>query len=48
LPLAFLLSCLEAMNVAVADSINCKDCPPFTLPELLVFYHPYLRNEAHW
>jgi hypothetical protein len=36
LSLAFLLSCLEAMDVAVADS-NCKDCPPFTLPELLVF-----------
>jgi hypothetical protein len=37
LALAFLLSCLEVKNVTVADSINCKDCPPFTLPELLVF-----------
>jgi hypothetical protein len=55
LPLAFLLSCLEAMNVAVADS-NCKDFPPFTVPELLVFLgllihasrFPFCTHEELW
>jgi hypothetical protein len=42
LPLAFMLSSLEAMNVAVADS-NFKDCPTFTLPELLVFLGLLIR-----
>jgi hypothetical protein len=55
LPLAFLYSCLEAMNVAVADS-NCKDCPPFIVPELLVLlgllFHasrfPFCTHEELW
>jgi hypothetical protein len=55
LPKAFLLSYLEAMNVAVADS-NCKDCPPFIVPELLVFLgllihasrFPFCTHEELW
>jgi hypothetical protein len=43
------------MNVAVADS-NCKDWPPFTLPELLVFLgllihasrFPFCTHEEVW